>query len=269
MNSSGGLERSREQPITTLKTIERALDVLEAVAAARPSDQPRIRDIAEAIGHNLSSTYHIVNTLLARNYLERDRQGRLSIGMRASELNSSRVRGLDLLQFAQPIVDSLADSSGETVYLTRYVGGRVVIQLASESKKTLRVTSLEVGHSGSEERRASGRAVLAHLSDRELLRTFAGLYPLSPVEELETRIQDARDDLDIIRTNGFAFESESYAAGVCCLSVPFFGPDGAVEGSISVSAPTLRIDLLLNEVRDDVITAGRQLTNVLSARHSN
>lgn len=264
-SSNGNNSRPREQ---TLKTVERAFDVLEAVAAAKPSEQPHIRDIAEATGHNLSSTYHIVNTLLARGYLERDKQGRLSIGMKTSELNSSRVRGLDLLQFAQPIIDSLADSTGETVYLTRYLGGHVVIQLATESRKSLRVTSLAVGRYGNEDRRASGSAVLAHLSERELLRTYAGLYPNDSVEELERRIRDVQEDLDLIRSNGFAFERDGFEAGVACLAAPFFGVEGEVRGSISASAPTLRIDHLLNDVCGDVVAAARQLTNVLQANFS-
>jgi DNA-binding IclR family transcriptional regulator len=255
----GNKERPKRRPPTTLKTIERACDVLEAVASAKPSEQPQIRDISAAIGHNLSSTYHIVNTLITRNYLERDVQGRLSIGVKTSELNSSRVRGLDLLQFAQPIIDSLAESSDETVYLTRNVGGRVVIQLATESRKSLRATSLALGRSGNEDRRASGRAVLAYLSEEELWSAYRELYPIASVEELETRMKT----LDTVRRNGFAFESDGYEAGISCLAAPFFGTDGKVGGSISVSAPTLRIDHLLNEVQSQVIAAAKQMTSML------
>jgi DNA-binding IclR family transcriptional regulator len=51
---------------TTLKTVERALDVLEMVAQSDEALQ--IKDIADKLDHNLSSTYHTVNTLLTRQY---------------------------------------------------------------------------------------------------------------------------------------------------------------------------------------------------------
>lgn len=246
---------------TTLKTVERALDVLEAVADA--PQPPQIRQIAAAIDHNLSSTYHIVNTLLLRRYLERDEHGRLGIGPKLIDLSSSRVRGTDLLDVARPVLARLAETSDETVYLTRYAAGSVIIQAAIESTQTLRVTSLPVGHSGAEDRRASGKAVLAHLTEPEQLRILRGLHPQADDEQLRGVREALGDEFAQIRTDGYAFESESYEPGVCCIAAPFFLADGSIGGSVSISAPTLRISHLLRGVRDELLAATSQITSGL------
>src|SRR6187431_2638402 len=99
---------------TTLKTVDRALRVLEIVAASQP--QPQVRDVAEALAHNITSTYHLVNTLIANGYLTKNEIGRLAIGRKISVLHSSYVRNSDFGETVRPLIAMLAEDSGETVY---------------------------------------------------------------------------------------------------------------------------------------------------------
>jgi IclR family acetate operon transcriptional repressor len=248
---------------TTLKTVERALDVLEMVAQSDEALQ--IKDIADKLDHNLSSTYHTVNTLLTRQYLHKSDRGGLTIGTKIGILSASLVRGSDFNADVRPLIAKLAADSGETVYMSLFIAGSAVIQIVIESKKSLRVTGLSVGYSGLEDRRASGKAVLAHLSTVELNKFFVALHPKISATERTNRLESLSMELAEVRERGYAFDEQNYEPGVCCVAAPFFLPDGTVGGSVAVSAPALRVDYLRDQIRDQVIRTVELISHSLAA----
>jgi IclR family transcriptional regulator, acetate operon repressor len=249
---------------TTLRTVERALQVLEIVAA-RP-ELPQVRDVADELGHNLSSTYHLVNTLIGRGYLVKNEAGRLAIGRKIGVLNSSYVQRFDFGGTVRPLIAELAATSGETVYLTRFIAESSVIEVVQESKHSLRVTGLNVGYSGLEDRRASGKAVLAQLGDAELQSVFARLHPELTGAAADRALGALRAELVTIRDQGYAFDNEDFDQGVCCIAAPYFvggsAPgSGRVGGAVAVSAPAVRIDRLNGTIRDQVLATAQRLTD--------
>src|SRR5688572_16565426 len=113
---------SKNGDATGLKTVDRALSVLEIVATA-PAPLP-VRKVATALGHNVSSTYHLVNTLISRGYLAKDGAGELRMGARVGTLYASLTRSSDLARQMRPILDRLAAECEETVYLTHLIVDR-------------------------------------------------------------------------------------------------------------------------------------------------
>jgi DNA-binding IclR family transcriptional regulator len=249
---------------TTLKTVERALQVLEIVAA---SDAPlQVREVSDRLGHNITSTYHLVNTLIASGYLAKSDTGRLSIGRKASLLHSAYVKNSDFAATARPLIAQLAETSGETVYLTRWSGTGSVIEMVVESNRSVRVSGLSVGYSGLEDRRASGKAVLAQLSPAELEIAFVHLYPGLSAPVLASGLADLTSELDIIQANGFAFDDEEFEEGVCCIAAPYFGADGAVAGAVAASCPAQRVERLREIVRPQIMLVAGQLTEYASVQ---
>lgn len=246
---------------TKLRTVQRALEVLEIVASSR--ERLQVRAVSTALNHNLSSTYHIVNTLLAEGYLERRSDGTLGIGGKIGMLNDALVRGHSLLDVARPIVEELASVTGETVYLTRFSGRAAVIQLVIESDHSLRVSGLAVGYSGNEDRRASGRAVLAHVEPDRLTETLTTIVGQADPEHLDERISYAQRAIAAVRSAGFAFDDEEFEPGVSCVAAAYFGPNGAVAGSVALSAPSIRASKMTGEFKDEVIRAADRITDAL------
>lgn len=243
---------------TTLRTVERALQVLEIVAAQ--TEMPQVRDVAELLGHNVSSTYHIVNTLIGRGYLVKNEAGRLAIGRKIGVLHASYLQRFDFGDTVRPLMAELAAKSGETVYLTRFLAQSSVIEVVQESKHSLRVTGLNVGYSGLEDRRASGKAVLAQLGDAELEGVFAGLHPeMSPPDRADALAALSRELRDI-REQGFAFDDEEFDVGVCCVAVPYFLSGDMVGGAVAASAPAVRVERLIGPIKDQVIETARKVT---------
>jgi len=254
--------RAGEVP-TTLKTVERALTVLEIVATS--AEPLQVRDIAEQLGHNLSSTYHIVNTLLTRGYLDREPGGTLHVGPKAGLLASSLERSNDFGRQLRPYLERLSTDCGETVALTKRVGYRAVVQVTIDGNRPLRVGGLPTGYSGSEERRPSGRAVLAFVPAAEVEALLAHDFAHLPADEVRARLEALMAELQEIRAMGYVLDEGRYEKGICCVAAPFFDASGTVAGSVVVSAPSIRAHLVRQEIRTQVIATCRAISLSLHA----
>jgi len=136
-----------EKATTTLQTVERALAFLEAVAQARRP--PRLKEVAQALSINVTTSYHLLNTLQLAGYVTRDSDGTLRIGSRAAILYQGLVRNFALGRELMPVIAELSASTGETTYIAALNHEKVIIQALVEGDQAVRVTGLYVGFSGS------------------------------------------------------------------------------------------------------------------------
>ena len=76
-----------------------------------------LSEISRRSGLSLSTTHRLVHELLSWGALERDANGRYSIGVRLLELAALAPRGLDLREAAFPILDDLHHRTRGNVHL--------------------------------------------------------------------------------------------------------------------------------------------------------
>lgn len=248
------------KPRTTLQTVERALSVLEFVATARRP--PTVKDVAHELGLNLTTVYHLFNTLEYRGYLRREPGGTLRIGARAGALHRA-LSGSEQARDLHPVIVELSAAVNETTYQTSWADGGVVIQDVVEAPQALRVSGLYIGYRGREIQRASGKAVLAHLDDYmvdTVIERNAAELGLADVEDVAPGLVR---ELAQVRRNGYAVDEQTYAAGIYCVAAPFFGASGGVEGSVAVSVPAVRFSRRRRELTAAVMSAATQCSAAL------
>lgn len=240
---------SRRKAATTLHTVERAFALLEHVATS--DDPPTLREAAEALGLNITTGYHMFNTLHALGYLVRTPESTLAIGPRITVLHQAYRREVSTSQDLLRVVESLASVTGETASMSAVVDGQVVIQAISESNQPMRASGLYVGLSGSEHLRASGRLVLAFADDptrdQIIQKALAGL---SPRECAKAMLQLESERASIV-DRGWAVDEGAYQPDIAGVAVPIFGVTNELLGTINVSTPAQRF----SSVSDKVITA--------------
>jgi DNA-binding IclR family transcriptional regulator len=244
-----------------LRTADRALAVLELVATS-PVDLV-VKDVAALLRFNLTTTYHLVNTLAARGYLVRDGRGRLRIGPKVAVLHQGFVGRLQPAVDLEPVLQRLSERTAETTYLSTWEQGDAVLQAVVEGPHPVRVTGLYVGLRGDSHCRASGKAVLAYLPPAELsdfLRTHR-LTRRTP--RTITGVRRLRAELTETAGRGWALDAEEFAVGVACMAAPYFGPDGRVQGALTVSAPVARLEEATERVRKAVLSAGEEASRLL------
>jgi DNA-binding IclR family transcriptional regulator len=247
-----------EKTPTTLQTVERALAFLEAVAQARRP--PRLKEVAQELGINVTTSYHLLNTLQLAGYLIRDSDGTLRIGGRTAILYQGLVRNFALGRELTPVVEELSARTGETAYIAALNREKVIIQAVIEGDQAVRVTGLYVGFSGSEHIRASGKAVLAHLPDEQRNAALRNSMPGAPAEELNSVIHE----LHKVRELGWAQDDGQFQEGVCCIAAPFFGSGGAVTGSVAVSVPAARFAAAREGITEAVLDSARHASQIAS-----
>ncbi len=220
------------------------LEVLEVLAATGPLN---LRDLATQLQVPKSSMHALLRTMQWRGWLETDATGTLyGLGVRSLLAGSAYVDSDVVVRQTAPILDQLAHETGETVHLGRLEGGDVVYLAKRESSHPLRLFS-SVGRRLPAHSVALGKALLAEMDPEAALRR------LPPVLQAMTphTITDPKgllEDLEHVRSIGYAIDAEESASGLRCFAVALRQRSGTRD-AISISVPVAR----LRDGREDEI----------------
>lgn len=258
MDSSG---RGSGANPTTLQTVERALSFLEHVAAtSRPQT---VKDVAEALGLNIATAYHLLRTLTARGYIDRRPDATLALGSSVGALFHAYQRSFDVDDALVRVVRQIAHETSETAFLSTLDGSNVIVKSYVEGAQPLRVSALHIGRAGNELRRASGKAVLAHLTsprrDEIIERNLHGHGP----GERERAIASLEEELAVVRARGWAVDNQESELGISGIGAPVFAADGDVYGAVGLVTPTFRMERSQDDFANVVVTAAREASAVL------
>jgi IclR family transcriptional regulator, acetate operon repressor len=244
-----------------LGTVRRALRVLDYLAEAE--EQVPIKQLAAALDLNISSAYHVMNTLLVDGYASRDERGAYGLGAKAARLGDAYARSWPVEPELRTIVSGLGARTAENAYLAMLQGSEVVISEIVQSRQRVRVHALHRGYSADLHARALGKAVLAFRDHAAVQEHFAAHPPRRLTTNTVVELNAIQAGLERVRRRGYSEDLEEFCEGVCCVAAPFFGRDGAVAGALSVSVPTFRYRGVKAEVRTAVIAAARAATDAL------
>jgi IclR family acetate operon transcriptional repressor len=246
---------------TRLRTVDRALSVLEFVAEA--PREPSIKEVARGLGLNLSACYHVVNTLESRDYLMKGQDHRLRLGPRVATLYNGFTKALRSERDFLALLQDLRDETNETTILAKWDRGDIVMQQIVEGKQTLRVTGLYVGQRSPAHTRTSGKVVLAFLpvAERDEWLRKAKMVALTPNSITDRVI--LRRKLEQIARTGFAIDEEEFALGICGAGAPYFLANGVVAGAVTVAAPASRFRADRQRYARAVLGCGERISRSL------
>jgi len=221
-------------PAVTSQTLDRGLQVLEAVA--RAGDPLTVAEAAASVGLDRTVAHRLVATLAARGYLQRDGSGGYRLGPTCLALASAIT---DLRTMARPFLEELRDATGETVHLVVLSGREVVFLDGFESVHVLRVGSrtgrLLPAHSTS-----VGKALLAALPPEHL----RALYEHADLVAVTAATITDRDTLErqlaAIRERGYAINHGESENGVGSIGMVVRNPAGEPRAALSVALPLER-----------------------------
>jgi DNA-binding IclR family transcriptional regulator len=218
-------------PSPTAQTLDRGLQVLEAVA--RAGTAVSAAEAAASVGIDRTVAHRLITTLSARGYLQRDRGGRYRLGPTCLALASVTS---DLRNLARPFLETLHRTTGETVHLVVLSGHDVVFIDGIEGAHALRVAT-RTGRVLPAHSTSVGKAWLAALSSQR----FDGLYAASELEPVTPRttrdLAALRRELDVIRKRGYATSSGESESGIGSIGVAVRDAAGEPRAAISVALP--------------------------------
>lgn len=242
-----------------VKSAVRVLEILELLA--RSSKPLRLKTIVMELGYPKSSTFNLLATLVSRAYVIRDEAEAYRIH-EAFRNGPGWSSGSDaqLIATAQPIMDALRDSEGETVFLgARRSDGRIRLLAKSVSHQAIRFDSDLTG-SDPAFCTAMGRVLLAHWSPE---KTSAYLNKERIVQITERTIIDRiqiRRIIERARTDGYAISDEEAAEGGSGVAAPVRDSSGEVIAALDIATMSSRFAACRTRMIEAVIRNADELS---------
>ncbi|WP_395517503.1 IclR family transcriptional regulator [Pseudorhizobium flavum] len=228
--------------------LDRAFEILEFLRQTRRPMRPN--EIASSIGAPRSSVYELVNLLLRHGMLEYEGgDGRVFLGRKLYFLGTVYAEQFDLMRECDQMLVRLAEETRETAQMCLLEGNKYTVAMMREGSRPFRISS-SVGGLVSIPWTASGRLLLAHLSDQEIIDFIPDedfVLPngqrLDPQEFIAQVRKASRDGY-------FTFNSvvENFTH---CFAAPIYRADGMCIAALCLVAP--REDGLRNQ--DDYLAS--------------
>ncbi|MCL4370629.1 MAG: IclR family transcriptional regulator [Chloroflexi bacterium] len=233
-------------------SLRRALSMLNWVALQqRPCG---VREIAAATGVNKTSVHRFLDAMRQEGWIVQDPLSeKYHLGPAPVEIGLSALAGMEFRAVARPLLESIAEESGETSYLGVLLGADVVyvdVVLGSHAI----VAKREIGSRLPAHRTAIGKVLLTELPSDQLERLLGADGATAPSAQDRT-IERLLGELGRARETGLAQNDEESAPGVYSLAAPFRDFSGRVIAGLGLGGPKSRILPHLEEYAGLVKTA--------------
>ncbi len=249
-----------------VQSVDRAIDILEVLSQS--GREMQLGEIAQAVGLNVSTCHHLINTFVVRGFVGRNPYNRsYFLGHRILELSNARVQQFNLVERAAPALRRLNDATRETVHLAVMQGVELVTLTKIDSTHAVRVGTDTIGKANAMHATATGKAVLAWLPEHEIERVIelSGLSQFTP--RTCCSLKDLKEQLRHVRRRGFATNDEEFQPGVYCIGCAVRDAAGGVLASVSCSMPKSRATKAQQiDVRKHVIECTRSLSEILDSQ---
>lgn len=225
-----------------VQSVERTLDVLEALAAA--DNDLSLSQLREQLDLPLGTLHRLLAGLIARGYAAQDRSTRLyGPGPRLLEVAAlaGRHQRFNLVRVARPLLRELTDATEETSNLLVLQGLDGVYRDQAASPRMVRMFT-EVGQRVPLYCTGGGKAILSGFSEAQLAAYLAAAHLEAYTPKTISEPQALRAELEQARQQGFAIDDEEREAGVCCVAAPVFDHSGQCLAALSISGPTTRMN---------------------------
>lgn len=225
------------EPKPRINSVARAINILMEIAN---SNQGLVaREISEILGIERQTTYHLLHTLLGLRIIARDEQRRYRIGLNVGVLSAAFQRQFSAPEYLWPMVNALAEATGETCYAVGWWQEEIVTLAVVRGVNAVATAEVPHGQYRDAHARAAGKLLLA-LAPLSRSYEYLQRHPLS---KRTTRTITGKAALEVefrsIQALRFAVDDEEFVEGVSCLAVPLEG--GHSPYAIALSAPAERL----------------------------
>ncbi len=224
---------------SSIQVIER-MGALFAVLARHP-ETVGLKQLAQGAGLHPSTAHRILAALVNERFVERVDPGSYRLGIRLLELGNLVKSRISVREHALPLMRKLHEATGEAVNLSVRRDDEIVyIERTSSGRAMMRVVNI-VGARAPLHITAVGKLFLAEdgpdawraYSERTHLPAFT--------RNTLTELAALSRELERVRRQGYATDSEEAEIGVRCIGAPVRDDTSALVAGLSVSAPAERM----------------------------
>jgi IclR family transcriptional regulator, acetate operon repressor len=251
------------QEIIMSLTVDKALELLNFFNQSRM--RIGLSEFARLAKIDKATAYRLLSALSKHGLVEQEPDSR-AYRLGAATLRLARIReaSFPAAAIATPILEQLAEQTGETAHASLLAGQTLATIGVVNSRKALHV-SMDAGERLPLHATASGIICLAYQPAEDRLRLLRGRLA-SFTEKTATEHQAVINLAEAAAARGFAESDQGYETGVYGIAAPIFAATGHACGALAVATPTQRVT---TEVRANIIkcacNAAMELTRKLGA----
>ncbi|GGV97658.1 IclR family transcriptional regulator [Streptomyces gelaticus] len=246
-----------EEPKYWVKSVARAADILEALAAPGQGGGLSVTEVGQACSISKSAAFGMLQTLRAYGLVSDDGEGmnrRYRLGMNLARLGDRARSQVSLRGVAHPVLRELTRTTKMASRLAVPEDGHAVVvdqvELDQRVRLDLRMGQRELPHCT-----GLGKALLSAVPPGEAAEVVErfGLPRRTSrtITDPATFLSHLRD----IARAGYALDDEEDAEGIICIGAPVFDDRSVCAGAISITGlklglPAWRYQELGGQVRD-------------------
>lgn len=244
-----------------IQSVERALRILDLFDEYHK--ELKITEISSRMDLHKSTVHSLLKTLQEYHYIEQNPDnGKYRLGMKLLERSSRLVQSLDIRQAANPFLQKLSKTTGQTAHLVILDGKEgVYIDKVEGDKAVIRYS--RIGRRIPLHCSAVGKALIAFKSPEQIRSILKG-YEYQKHTEKTIRTEEAfLQELERVRKRGYATDDQENEPGVFCIAAAVRDHSGEVIAAISVSMLKARVT---DEDKEEYVKLLLQTVGELSER---
>lgn len=242
--------------------LERTLGMLELLSQQESGME--LASLSERLNMPKSATHRLLADLIRFGYVRQSRdQGEYMLTTKLVSLGLSYLSKTGVVDVAQPLLDRLAEQTGELVRLSVVDGDRLTwVARAQGARQGLRYDP-DMGSIARLSCSSSGWAWLSTMSDDDALALVSRQGLGLPAEfgpNAPATLKKVLSALQETRKRGFAITEETYTAGLNAIAAPVGLAGQLPMGTISVAGPSARFTRQrMEQLGNDLLSCAAQL----------
>lgn len=200
-----------------------------------------VTQLASELGLTKATVHRLLNAMERFELIERNSENeRYRLGLKLHQLGTRAVESRTLRNEAHRLLLEMSRRSRETVSLAVPAPGGVICLDRVNSPHTVINVCTPVGAMFPPHCTAAGKAILAYLTEEELLEVVkrSGLRRYSPFSI--SRLPDLKENLRLIRQRGYAVDHQELERGLSGVAAPVLGAHERVIAAVGIAGPTQR-----------------------------
>lgn len=244
-----------------IPNLKRGLEVFELLA--KFPDGMTIPDIARTTHYSKSSIFRIICTLEDCGYVRKAADGRtVMMSRKLAALGYAAFGESNIVEKSMDVLRSMRDKLGETAMLGTMLEDECVMIEQAPGRYPFKFLG-EIGMRICFNASAPGKAILANLPEAELEKKLAKMNFVKFNQRTIVSIPKFKEELERVRSEGFAVDNGEEIEGVNCIGAPVFDAHGYPIASIWITGPRERIlEENFKKMGDQV----RSFADIISAR---
>lgn len=200
-------------------------------------------DLSKAAGIPKTTVHRMLMTLEDNGYVVQEKErGEYSLTFKFFSIGSRMLHHSNMVDIARPYCRELLEAVDETVNLCIVSGTEMLVVDKQVTSQGLRQDSI-IGSSFPLFQSASGKIFLAFAEQAETEKVLALIKAQSSsVPRPDEAIRVFQAELEKVKLTGLAYDYEEVFKGVRCTAVPIFDFQNKLVATLSVSAPTVRLN---------------------------